>query len=138
MIKDILHLNIDYHHLSLNGSILGVTTSYENYDYRIFDCLVCQKGIILRLKRLGLIVRNYFDDPYVLTDVNNYYEVRVMPKKINIRKRDPDHCARIKAAQDKLEKECSNELKMERICPYCNFPVSTAIRVPLAVIKQYI
>ena len=51
-----------------------------------------------------------------------------MPKKINIRKRDPEHYARIKAEQDELEKECSRKLKIERMCPYCNFPVSTVIR----------
>lgn len=32
-----LKIKIEYHHLSLDGSVLGVTTSYSDIGYRVFD-----------------------------------------------------------------------------------------------------
>ena len=37
LIRNLLRLNIEYHHLSLNGSVLGVTSPAENVGVRIYD-----------------------------------------------------------------------------------------------------
>lgn len=37
LIEKVLKLKMEYHHLSLDGSVLGVTTSYSDIGYRVFD-----------------------------------------------------------------------------------------------------
>lgn len=37
LIEKVLKIRMEYHHLSLDGSILGVTTSYSDIGYRVFD-----------------------------------------------------------------------------------------------------
>lgn len=37
LIKDLLKLKLEYHHLSLDGIVLGVTTPYRGLGYKIFD-----------------------------------------------------------------------------------------------------
>jgi len=38
LIRDVLGLNLEYHHLSLDGSVLGLTTAYSDVAYKVFDC----------------------------------------------------------------------------------------------------
>lgn len=37
LIEKVLKIKMEYHHLSLDGSVLGVTTSYSDIGYRVFD-----------------------------------------------------------------------------------------------------
>lgn len=37
LVREVLKLKLEYHHLSLNGSVLGVTTPYNGIEYKIFD-----------------------------------------------------------------------------------------------------
>ena len=37
LIKDVLRLNLEYHHLSLDGSVLGLTTPFSSIEYKVFD-----------------------------------------------------------------------------------------------------
>ena len=37
LIEDLLGLNLKYHHLSLDGSVLGVTSSFGGIEYKAFD-----------------------------------------------------------------------------------------------------
>lgn len=37
LVRKVLNLNLEYHHLSLSGIVLGVTTAYKGYGYKIFD-----------------------------------------------------------------------------------------------------
>ena len=37
LIEKVLKLKMEYHHLSLDGSVLVVTTSYSDIGYRVFD-----------------------------------------------------------------------------------------------------
>ena len=41
-----------------------------------------------------------------------------MPK-VNIKEKDPEHYAKVKAEQAELCKQCSSKMTMARICPYC-------------------
>lgn len=59
-----------------------------------------------------------------------------MARKINIKKIDPEHYAKVRSEQEKLEAQCSGELKVERLCPYCKHPVSVAIRGTHDFIKE--
>lgn len=37
LITDLLGVNLEYHHLSLDGSVLGLTSSYGAVTYKVFD-----------------------------------------------------------------------------------------------------
>ena len=37
LITDLLGLKLEYHHLSLDGSVLGLTTPFSNVQYKVFD-----------------------------------------------------------------------------------------------------
>lgn len=37
LITDVLGLNLEYHHLSLDGSVLGLTTPFSAVEYKVFD-----------------------------------------------------------------------------------------------------
>lgn len=37
LIEKVLKMRMEYHHLSLDGSVLGVTTAYNDIGYRVFD-----------------------------------------------------------------------------------------------------
>jgi len=37
LITDLLGFNLEYHHLSLDGSVLGLTSSYGAVTYKVFD-----------------------------------------------------------------------------------------------------
>ena len=37
LIEKVLKIKIEYHHLSVDSSVLGVTTSYNDVGYRVFD-----------------------------------------------------------------------------------------------------
>lgn len=50
-----------------------------------------------------------------------------MPK-VNIKEKDPDHYAKVKAEQDELNKQCSSKITMARICPYCQHKVTILFR----------
>lgn len=37
LIEEVLKVNLEYHHLSLDGAVLGVTTPFSGIGYKIFD-----------------------------------------------------------------------------------------------------
>ncbi len=47
-----------------------------------------------------------------------------MPK-INIRQQNPEHYAQVKCLQDKMRSECSTQIRVARLCPYCNHKITT-------------
>lgn len=51
-----------------------------------------------------------------------------MAKKIDIEKKSPEHCAQVKAVQEKMQTECSAGVRVKMLCPYCGHPVITAFK----------
>lgn len=51
-----------------------------------------------------------------------------MPRKVNIRKEDPERFAVIKAEQDELRRIYSSPMEMVRKCPYCGVLLSVVPR----------
>lgn len=50
-------------------------------------------------------------------------------RKINIRQKDPEHYAQVKAAQEKLARKYPpGSMVLDRPCPYCGYVVSTSIQ----------
>lgn len=61
LIQDLLGLNLEYHHLSLDGSVLGLTTSFSAIQYKVFDYADEESYCILDGKTI-LIERDLNDD----------------------------------------------------------------------------
>ena len=51
-----------------------------------------------------------------------------MSKKIDIKKKAPEHCAEVDAVQEKMKAECSSGVRVRVGCPYCGHPVVTAFK----------
>ena len=51
-----------------------------------------------------------------------------MPRKINIRKENPERFASVKAEQEELRKKYSSSMEMVRKCPYCGAMISAVPR----------
>ena len=61
LIEKVLKLKMEYHHLSLDGLVLGVTTSYSDIGYRVFDIRDEEQYIYFDGKTV-LIERDLKDD----------------------------------------------------------------------------
>ena len=61
LITELLGLNLEYHHLSLDGSVLGLTTPFSDVEYKVFDYADDESYCILDGKTI-LIERDLNDD----------------------------------------------------------------------------
>lgn len=48
--------------------------------------------------------------------------------KFNAKENDPERYARVKEEQAKLQTRCKSELRLARLCPYCDYKLSIAIK----------
>ena len=48
--------------------------------------------------------------------------------KFNAKENDPECYARVKEEQAKLQTRCKSELRLARLCPYCDYKLSIAIK----------
>ena len=48
--------------------------------------------------------------------------------RVNINQNNPVHYAKVKAEQEKLRRQCSSELSIARICPYCRHRITILFR----------
>lgn len=48
--------------------------------------------------------------------------------KMNIRELDPERYAKVKAEQDELRRQCSAQMSIARICPYCGHKIKILYR----------
>ena len=48
--------------------------------------------------------------------------------KFNAKENDPERYARVKEEQAKLQTRCKSELRLARLCPYCDYKLSMLLR----------
>lgn len=48
--------------------------------------------------------------------------------KVNVRLNNPERYAKVKAEQEALQKECSTQIGIARLCPYCEHKISILLR----------
>ena len=48
--------------------------------------------------------------------------------KFNAKENDPERYARVKEEQDRLRTRCKSELRLARLCPYCDYKLSVVLK----------
>ena len=48
--------------------------------------------------------------------------------KFNAKEYDPERYARVKEEQDRLRTTCKSELRLARLCPYCDYKLSVVLK----------
>ena len=48
--------------------------------------------------------------------------------KFNAKENDPERYAQVKAEQDKLQIKAKSQLRLARLCPYCDYKLSIVLK----------